>query len=260
MNEDMMKKIVSILIVALLSITVSAQTNANDKYTKALGDSAYSQGKYNEAIRIYEVALAKEGNSVELHYNLGNAYFRNNMIGKAILNYERALRIDPTDEDAKANLEYAQVHTKDEISEQYEVFFVKWFKSIANLLNMTSWSIIAIALFMILLIALLLFFFNRNILVRKLSLCFAVFSLIVVIFANISAAYIYSSTNDNSEAIVMREEAYLKSTPDNSGTDLIKIHEGRKVKIVDDTMREWKEVELQDGTVGWLPAVAIERI
>jgi uncharacterized protein YgiM (DUF1202 family) len=108
--------------------------------------------------------------------------------------------------------------------------------------------------------SLLLFFFNRKAGIRKTTLVIAVISLFVVIFANIAATHIYNYMNDDSEAVVMKEEAYLKSTPDNSGTELVKIHEGRKVRIIDDTMREWKEVELEEGTVGWLPTTAIERI
>ena len=127
-------------------------------------------------------------------------------------------------------------------------------------MGVTAWAVIAVIAFILLLSSLLLYFFNNKNVIRKTALGLAVFTLIVTIFANIAASYIYGYMNDNSEAIVMREEVYLKSTPDNSGTELVKIHEGRKVKVVDDTMRKWKEVELEDGTIGWLPAVTIERI
>ena len=257
----MMKKYIYILLLLLvMPLGVSSQTIIRANYSKELGDSAYSQGMYDDAIYIYESVIKRKGYSSDIYYNLGNAYFRNNMIGKAILNYERALRIDPTGKDTRANLEFVQAMTKDEIAEQYELFLVTWFKAIVNTLNITSWAVLAIVAFITLLLALLLFFFNSKASLRKSALVIAVFSLFVTIFANVAAAHIYSYMNDDSKAIVMREEAYLKSTPDNSGTDLIKVHEGRKVKLVDDTMRDWKEVELEDGTVGWLPAVAIERI
>ena len=255
-----MKNFIYTLLLLVMPLTALAQETTTAQYSKALGDSAYSQARYDDAITIYESVIAGKGGAVDLYYNLGNAYFRNNMIGKAILNYERALRFDPTDKDAKANLEYALSMTKDEIAEQYEVFFVAWFKAIVNTMNITSWAVLAVVAFMLLLVALLLFFFNGKVAIRKTALVFVILSLFVTIFANIAAFHIYSYMNNDSEAIVMREEAYLKSTPDNSGTELIKVHEGRKVKIVDDTMREWKEVELEEGTVGWLPAVAIERI
>ena len=255
-----MKKTIYTLLFIVMPLAALAQESTTAQCSKALGDSAYSQARYDDAITIYESVIDNKGGAVALYYNLGNAYFRNNMIGKAILNYERALRLDPTDKDAKTNLEYALSMTKDEVAEQYEVFFVTWFKAIVNTMNITAWAVLAVVAFILLLVSLLLFFFNSKVAIRKTALVFVILSLFVVIFANMAAFHIYSYMNDDSEAIVMREEAYLKSTPDNSGTELIKIHEGRKVKIVDDTMREWKEVELEEGTVGWLPAVAIERI
>lgn len=256
----MMKNIIYILLFLAMPLGISAQTVAKAEFSKVLGDSAYSQGRYDDAIRIYETVIENDGYSAALYYNLGNAYFRNNMLGKSILNYERALRIDPTDKDAKANLEFVLTRTKDEISDSYELFIVTWFKAIVNILGITVWSVMALVAFIVMLIALLLFFFNSRAGIRKTAFAIAVLSIFVTIFANISASHIYNYMNDDSEAIVMKEEAYLKSAPDNSGTELIKVHEGRKVRYVDDSMRDWKEVELEDGTVGWLPANAIERI
>ena len=255
-----MKNFIYTLLLLAMPFITTAQETKTTEYSKALGDSAYSHARYDDAIRIYETVIANEGGSVELYYNLGNAFYRSNMIGKAILNYERALRIDPTDKDTKANLEHANFMTKDEIAEQYELFLTAWFKSVVNAMGITAWAVVAIISFILLLSGLLLFFFNRKAGIRKTALAIALISFFVAIFANIAAAHIYNYMNDDSEAIVMKEEAYLKSTPDNSGTELIKIHEGRKVRIIDDTMREWKEVELEEGTVGWLPSTAIERI
>lgn len=254
-----MKNFIYTLLLLMLPFMATAQDVASE-YSKALGDSAYSQARYDDAIKIYETVIKNEGPTGELYYNLGNAFFRNNMIGKAILNYERALRFNPNDKDTKANLEYALTKTKDEIAEQYELFLVTWYKAIVNALGITTWAVLAVVCFIVMLLAFLFFLFNSRTVIRKLAQLFAVISLIVTIFANFAASHIYNYMNDHSEAIVMKEEAYLKSTPDNSGTELIKIHEGRKVRIIDDSMREWKEVELEEGTVGWLPATAIENI
>ena len=86
-------------------ITIEATENA--AVTKSDADDAYEMKHYDKAISIYEALIKEEGATKQLYYNLGNAYFRANEIGKSILNYERALRLDPTDEDAKANLEFA---------------------------------------------------------------------------------------------------------------------------------------------------------
>ena len=256
-----MKKIIYILLfLAMPFMLVAQEGGAGIAPSKELGDSAYSQGDYEKAVEIYEAVLSGEGHSMEMYYNLGNAYFRNNMIGKAILNYERALRLDPTDADVKANLEYAFSKTKDEVAENYEIFLVSWMNAVVNMLGIDAWAIAGAVSFIILLLAVFVFLFNARGKVRKTMLVFAVLSLFVTIFANSSALNLYSKMKDSTQAIVMREEVSLKSTPDNSGTVLVKIHEGRKVTIVDDTMNEWKEIELEDGTVGWLQAAVIERI
>jgi tetratricopeptide (TPR) repeat protein len=263
-----MKKIIYILLFILLPSFISAQESnlqhdsavTLGEYTKAMGDSAYSNGNYEKAIGIYEAIIKSNGGSLQLHYNLGNAYFRNNMIGKSILNYERALRFDPTDNDAKANLEFVQSRMKDELTEQYEIFFVTWFKAIMNMLNLTTWSIIGIVAFIMFLLSVLVVLFGKNNSIRKISVGIASVSLFVTIFANISGYSLHCIVQDRNNAIIMKEEASLKSTPNNSGIVLIKVHEGRKVRITDDTMTDWKEVALEDGMIGWVPSSVLERI
>ena len=61
-------------------------------------------------------------------------------------------------------------------------------------------------------------------------------------------------------AIIMAPSVTVKSTPNEGGTDLFIIHEGRKVMIKDDTMKEWKEIQLEDGNAGWVPTSVIEII
>ena len=151
-----MKNIIYTLLLLVMPFMATAQETKTAEYSKALGDSAYSQARYDDAIRIYEAVIAKDGGSVELYYNLGNSFVRNNMVGKAILNYERALRISPTDKDTKANLEYALTMTKDEVAEQYELFLTAWFKAIVNTMGITAWAVIGVVAFILLLLSLLL--------------------------------------------------------------------------------------------------------
>ena len=121
-----MKRVSYILLFLLLPFMALAETQAditieateNAAVTKSDADDAYEMKHYDKAISIYEALIKEEGATKQLYYNLGNAYYRANEIGKAILNYERALRLDPTDEDAKANLEFAQEYIKDEVTEQ----------------------------------------------------------------------------------------------------------------------------------------------
>ena len=95
---------------------------------------------------------------------------------------------------------------------------------------------------------------------RKTGFILALLCLVITIFSNIAAWHHYNKMTNRNVAIVMQPSITAKSTPDNSGTDLFVIHEGRKVSITDDTMKNWKEIELEDGTIGWVQANALERI
>ena len=258
-----MKRILYMLLL-LVSVNVAARENETlpsaISYTKVAGDSAYSQGKYDEAINIYENIIAEQGSSTALYYNLGNAYFRNNQLGKSIVNYERALRLDPSDNDSKANLELARSMIKDEVTEQYEIFFTVWFNTIRNSVGVDTWAITGIASFLFFLFCMSVLLFGKNNRMRKTAVIIAVISIFVSIFANIAAYSLNASIHESGDAVIVKEEVALKSTPDNSGTVLIKVHEGRKVHISDDTMKEWKEIELEDGTVGWVHSSVLERI
>lgn len=262
-----MKRVSYILLFLLLPFMALAETQAditieateNAAVTKSDADDAYEMKHYDKAISIYEALIKEEGATKQLYYNLGNAYYRANEIGKAILNYERALRLDPTDEDAKANLEFAQEYIKDEVTEQPELFLVSWFNALINTFGVDTWAVIAVTAFIIALVGIAVMLVVKKRGIRSTGLTIAVIAVVICLFANIAAASLHNIVTDKSQAIVMKEEVTMMSAP-GSSTALIKIHEGRKVTITDDTIESWKEVRLEDGTVGWVKSGDIERI
>lgn len=250
----MMKKFIYTIMFAALSLSVSAQTD------KIAGDSAYVKGDYKAAIEIYESLTATNGESADVYYNLGNAYYKSDMIAKAVLNYERALLLNPDDEDIQFNLELARSKTVDKVAPEYRFFLMEWLESVINLLSISSWSILAVVSFVAMLFTLLLFLFGKSIASKKTGFIIALFSLFITIFANLSALHLYHYLTERNDAVIMEPSVTAKSTPSNSGTELFVIHEGRKVKISDDSMREWTEIELEDGNKGWIPSSSLERI
>lgn len=263
-----MKKILIYTLIFMLPFALYAQDSTAVTQTVELpvsksvlqGDSAYAKADYATAIAVYEAILAEGNEAASLYYNLGNAYFKSDEIAKAILNYERALLLDPSDKDIRFNLEFARSKTVDKVTEGYTIFFVRWIEELINTMSMDAWCILGITAFVLLLVSLLFFLFNRNMPVRKSGFAIAIISLFVTIFANIAAYSHYDKIANGTDAIIIVPSVTAKSTPDESGTSLFVIHEGRKVKITDDTMSAWKEVELEDGTIGWLPANSLERI
>lgn len=241
------KKIVFSLFLLCATCTIYAQEEVIKE-----AEIAYTQENYEEAIAQYESIIANYGESSQIYYNLGNAYYKSGKIASAILNYERALLFDPGDSDIRFNLQMAKQRAVDKIEPVGEFFLTKWFHGIQDMGSTDSWAKLGIFSFLIFIGCLLLFFFSRWIRLKKVGFYLAIFFLIVVIFANIFARNQKNELTHRMEAIVFSPTVTVKSSPDASGTDLFILHEGTKVSIKS-SLGEWHEIESEDGNIGWMP-------
>ena len=251
-----MRKI-SFFIIFLLSFVQFVQA---ESFTKADADKAYQENKYAEAIKMYENILATQGESAVVYYNLGNSYFKEKNMAKAVLNYERALLLNPGDADIRFNLDMARSKTVDQITPATEVFIVTWINSLTNMQSERGWAKIGIVSFICLLVGLALYIFSKRLFVRKIGFIGAIVLLVVTVCANLFARQQKNELMDRTGAIVMSPTVTVKSTPDKSGTELFVLHEGTKVFVEDNSMKGWKEIRLEDGNKGWNPTEAIEII
>lgn len=259
-----MKRVYIILWICVASLfSIQAQetiATVNQIPTKAQADSAYINNDYVGAIAIYENLINSEVESSDVYYNLGNSYYKTDNIAKAILNYEKALLLNPGDEDIRFNLELAQSKTIDKVTPMSEIFLVTWVKAITNILSEKGWSRVGIASFILIILSLCLYFFGKRIIFKKIGFITSICMLFLCIIANIFASTQKEKLLKHEYAIIMTPSITIKSTPNEKGTDLFILHEGRKVKIKDNTMKEWKEIQLEDGNAGWIPAGSIELI
>ena len=257
-EEDMRKrktpKTAMVLLVALLLLPLSAHA-----VTKAEADSAYMRGEYQQAIKDYE-ALLKEGVSDKLYYNLGNAYYRTDNITQAVLNYERALLLSPGDRDIRFNLQMARSKTIDKITPETEMFFVTWYRSLVNLQSVDAWARTAVVSLLVALLLVLVYLFANSIAARKAGFFGGLFFVLLFLFSNVMAWQQKKLLDERSGAIVMSAAVTVKSTPAKSGTELFILHEGTKVTITDDSMKDWKEIRVADGKQGWVETNQIEKI
>ncbi len=256
--------IITVVLCCSTATALHAQTvtfaDSTTVYTKAMADSAYATADYATAIHIYERLIATEGEAAPVYYNLGNAYYKSDDIARSILNYERALLLDPSNDDILFNLELARSRAVDKNAVMSELFFVRWFRDFSSILSVDGWAKCGIICFVILILCLTLFIFNKKSKTKKIIFIFALFSLVCTVLANVIAADRKEKMQCRENAIVMEPSVTVRSTPSTSGTELFVIHEGKKVRIKDDSMRDWKEIDLEDGNIGWLPASAIEQI
>ena len=253
--EHYMKRIILLIsLVLCFGSFVSAQSDAIKQ-----ANSLYVKGDYTSAAKRYEEILAKDGIAPELYYNLGNAYYKSNEIGRSILNYERALRLSPSFEDARFNLELAQLKVVDNNVQSSTFFLGRWIQNLINTLTSNQWLFTSFSIFIIALILVFIFIFGPSRAVRKASFyCGLVLfgiSFLTIVFAGVSRNQLVN----HSQAIVMQGAVTVKSSPDKSGTDLFQLHEGTKV-TVKSTLGNWYEIKVGSGNVGWLEQSNVEKI
>lgn len=228
-------------------------------YTKADADSAYNAGNYQEAIKGYE-QLLKQGVSEDIYYNLGNAYYRTEDITRAVLNYERALRLSPGDKDIRHNLQIARSKTVDRITPETEFFFITWLRALENVMSVDAWARTALVALALAIIMALLYLFANAVWLRKVGFFSAAFLLLAFVLCNIFAYAQKQLMTKHRAAIIIDAAVNVKSTPVDNGTDLFILHEGTSVDIIDDQMKQWKQIKVADGKEGWVMSKQIEVI
>lgn len=244
------------MLFASVSATM-AQPTSTERWE--MGNKAYMEGAYDKAIEEYCAILEGGEYSLELYYNLANAYFKMENIGKAILYYNKALRIAPSQEDVLHNLAIAETRTKDKITAVPEFFLHRWMRVVRNSVSCNAWGALSVLFFALILTFVLLFLLASRLGVRKAGFYGALCSLLLFVA---TTAFAISSRNDiltKDEAVVMSSAISVKSSPDRSATDLFVLHEGTKLRIVAE-FDEWIEVVIADGKKGWTERKNIETI
>ena len=251
----MMKQFFILTAILFATFNLSAQ---DDLFKQA--NEAFTKNEFQEAAGLYEELLKANGESAIVYYNLGNSYYKLNKIALSILNYERALLLEPGNKDIRFNLEIAKLKAVDRIEPVEDFFLTEWFRAIQNLMSTDAWSNFSIVCFILLIICLFLFFFSRRIFIKKLGFFIAMGLMVGVVFGNIFAYNQKKKLTQRREAIIFAPTTTIKSSPDNSGTDLFILHEGTKVRLKNNLVGSWTEIETAGGDVGWIKSSEIEVI
>ncbi len=222
------------------------------------GNRAYQDEKYEQAVKSYEEILQMNYENAHLYYNLGNAYYKSGRNSKAILNYHRALRLRPNDEDINFNLQIANLSVVDKIPTLPEMFYIKYFNQFRSFFSIRILTIIVLTLYFVFVGSWILLLQFKTV---KLRLIFktVMFSLLILLLA---FSFTFGSkimSLRNVEAIVVSPQVDVRSSPSQDGTEIFQIHEGLKVKITNSS-GDWHEIRLSDGKEGWLMKKTLEVI
>ncbi len=251
-----MKKI--LLILPFIWIALAGWAAANPQEEQQ-AEQFYREGKYSEAAEIYQEILARGMESAELYYNLGNCYYKMGENTRAILNYERALLLDPGDGMTRYNLKMAQQAVVDKIDVLPELFLVRWYKAVETYFSADQWGYVSVGLFILFLVMAALFFYSPSVGVKKTGFVVGILVFLLTLLTVFFAMKQHERISKREYAIITTPSVTVKGAPDNSGTSLFLIHEGLKVKVVGQ-LGDWYNIRLADGNEGWVAKSDLEKI
>lgn len=232
-------------------------------------DSAYNAEQYTDAIKLYSQAATADGTSSTLYYNLGNAYYRNGELAQAIIAYERALRLDPANKEAKTNLEFVNSKIVDKKGDT-GTFFYNLLDSAANSAHSNTWAWTALVFFIITIAAVAAYMFASGILMRKIGFFGGIISFIITVITIVLSIVAKNIARSSDTAIVTAQSTILSTSPrmpKNRTEEAMLLHEGTKVQILDsvsapaDTVTiMWYDVQVDNNHRAWIKSTDVEII
>ncbi|MCD6090638.1 MAG: tetratricopeptide repeat protein [Bacteroidales bacterium] len=224
-----------------------------------LGEQYYADTKYDSAAMAYQKVLDEGYHSAELYYNLGNSFYKQNSIPSAILYYEKALKLDPANDDVLFNLKLANSRIQDKIDALPLLFFIRWYVGLYNMFSVDNWAKISLVLFSVFALFSLFYFLGKNIFIRKMGFYLG-FVFLILSSASLFLTYKkHISQKEKAQAIVFSPSVTVKSSPNENGVDLFVIHEGSKLQVMD-KVGAWCEIKIANGSIGWIEIKTIELI
>ena len=251
------KYILSLLVVVTFMITKGQSAALTDSL--AAGNQLYNTGKYQEAIRKYQSVVSQGYEAPEVYFNLGNAYYKSGNPTYAILNYERARKLAPNDEDIRYNLDLAHTQIVDNIVSLPDPGFLRWWKQLINSQSISFWGTLSIVTFFTFLSLFGLFLLSRSFNVKRFAFWISVAAISLSAITFSIGSHLTSKLINHNTAVITDRSVKVKSSPSETGTELFIVHEGITVQITD-KLGDWVNVSLPDGNKGWIKESSMVKI
>ena len=252
-------KVVAVLV--LLGFPMSGF--AADAYVDSLfnaASAAYSEGQWAEAAGTYTAIENLGLESPALYCNMGNAWFKSGDVAKAMLYYERALKLDPSYDDARYNIAVISDFIQDRIEPVPEFILKTWTRDLCYILDSDTWAVISLIFLAAVAVSLLLLFLSSSLALRRIGFFSAIAAFLLTVMSVSFAFWQKADYSRKDGAVIMVPVVSVKSSPSSdTSTDLFILHEGTKVIILDE-VGDWRNIELADGRQGWMKSSDMEII
>lgn len=237
-----------------LLLTTTALALSSDEAVREFdrANQEYKNGRYDAAVAGYEKILAGNLESGAVYYNLGNAYFKQGEEGKAILNYERALRLMPRDRDLLANYKFAASFVRH--AARPMTFWERLWDRHIHFYTVDEMAVILLTVTILAGVIHLLSLYlgwPRGRVYRILGMCGFVFVLY-------GAGLLVKLKKDAGLGVVVTSTE-ARFEPRDAATVYFELPEGQAVRMLQ-TDGSWAKIERPDGKLGWVPSGAVEKI
>ena len=251
-----MKKVCYLLFLISTSFIVG-QTNTTQLFKQA--NKHYKEGTYEIALEFYNKIEATDTVSSALYHNMANSYYKLNKVAQTIYYYEKALQLDPLNEDAANNLTFARRMTIDTIEELPKTFFQKLESNYIQKLSYNQWSFLAIVMSFLASLFFLLFYVSSISNRKRLYFLTSVFSFFLLVITLLISYNQYTRSIKTKAAIIFTTKISVNNAPTRNSEEVFVLHEGTKIMILD-SVDNWKKIKLADGKIGWISADALKEL
>lgn len=241
------------MLLCLLMITAFLPSFAGSSEDQLFekGNAAYAKGRYTDAISSYRQIVDRGYESAAVYFNLGNAYYKSDDNTRALLYYEKALKLSPRDEDIFISLQFARRKTADKIEEAPQFFITRWWYAFILALPLPVLAILSVLFILLSSAALITYLFAGSVKLKKTAFYSGLFlfctGLIFIFMANRTSSYFRS----HREAIIFTNSVLVKSAPGVSAKNLFVLHDGTKVSVIGNR-DGWMKIRLPNGNEGWI--------
>ena len=243
-----------LLLSVLLLWGLAAASQPEALFEKAT--RAYNEGNYDQAIEYYEQILGEGRHSAAVYFNMGNAYYKKNEIAPSIYYYEKALLLDPDDEEIRNNLVFARNMTLDAITPLPQSDLERFYDRLLTSLSLHGWAYLGVLFGLLFVLGYILFLTGRTPNKKRIALIGSLAALFIAMAATALSYLRYQAYLKDQPAVIFAREIQVRSEPNQGSSPVFLLHEGTKVQVRD-SLDQWRRIALADGQVGWVPATSL---
>ncbi|WP_438961107.1 tetratricopeptide repeat protein [Nonlabens sp.] len=252
-----MKWITSLLFLLIVLQVQAQEETAQVAFDKA--NQAYTSENYQLAIKSYEQVLKTDFHSVESYFNLGNAHYKLNQVGPAIYNYEKALMLDPENEDVLNNLQFAKQMRIDAVEAMPENELESQASSIASVLTIDEWAYASIMFLIVTVLLFILYHYSQTAGKKRLFFILMLLFALSTVITIMIGFYAQNNLNNEQYAIVYAAEFTARDEPKLKGNASFVIHEGTKVEVLEE-FNDWARIALENGSKAWVTLDTLKKL